>query len=63
MEKRRTTNGKGEGGSGGEDDESPTQGQKVGDKTHWRGKYLNATPASHRINALCNFYPKRRNFF
>ena len=37
MVKRRTTNGKGEGGSGGEDDESPTQGQKVGETRHTGG--------------------------
>ena len=38
-------------------------GSKGGrDKTHRRGKYINTTPASHRINAPCNCYPKRRNF-
>ena len=33
MGKRRMTNEKGEVGSGGEDDESSTQGQKVGGDT------------------------------
>ena len=37
MGKRRRTNGEGEVGSGGEDDESPTQGQKVARHTHTGG--------------------------